>query len=181
MSTNYEMILLSDLLKKSRIVPHPDFILAQEYISKRLENLGSVSSEFNNWIRWIKKILPFSILYKFLYHLRYDALVGFCEEEENREVYGMVSFQKHPFYHKIGMFDIYVSPERRGQDLSNHFQQLSQLVYELTLRFRDSGYEYLQCGKNETTKKLLTLYQKITIRNNWNCEVDVLSSRIYLK
>lgn len=182
MDIQYEMLFLSDLLKKSREKPHEDFLAALNYIYQRLEKITSDSpdSPFNKKIRLLKKILPPFFLPKLLYRLHYDAMIGFCKQGKEKIVYGMISFQKHPSRGKIGMFDIYISPERREKDMVGHFQKLSTMVYQLTQRFQQSGYKYLQCGKNETTKKLLRLYQRMCMRNEWDCIVDVENSRIYL-
>lgn len=181
MAILYEMFFLSDLLKKSRKNFHPDYLATLNYIQQRLDNIESANSEFNNQIKWIKKILPKSLIIKILYRLRYDALIGFYTEDgQPKQIYGMLTFQKHPQRVMIGMFDVYVSPERRNKDLSNHFQTIAKLVYELTQQFRHSGYRYIQCGKNQTTKRLLSLYEKICRRNQWGCHVDITESRIYL-
>lgn len=182
MEVNYEMVLLSDLLKKSRENPHPDFLAALNYIYQRIDQVTaqSPSSSFNSKIRFLKKILPPFFLPKLLYRLHYDAMIGFRKQGEEKVVYGMISFQKHPSKNRIGMFDIYISPERREKDIVGHFQKLSTMVYQLTQRFQQSGYSYLQCGKNETTKKLLRLYHRMCIRNEWDSMVDVETSRIYL-
>lgn len=181
MSIHYEICFLSDLLKKSRKNSHPDYLAVLAYIQNRLDHLGAANSAFNRQMKYLQWILPKSFILKLLYRLRYDALIGFCSEDNQpHQVYGMITFQKHPGRAMIGMFDIYITPERRHQGMSNHFERLSQLVYDLTQRFQKSGYSYLQCGNNATTRRLLSLYEKVGRRNHWNCKVDVETSRIYL-
>ncbi len=182
MPPTYKIIFLSDLIAEGKTEQDSNCQKVLKYLSQRLDQLQSGQSEFGSKIRWIKSLIPFKLLIQVLQLFRYDALVGFDQDEANEiAIIGMISFQKHPKRKMIGMFDIYITPERRNRDISSHFQTLAQLVYEMTLQFKDSGYEYLQCGKNETTRKLLSLYEKIATRNSWNTQVDVAQSRIYLQ
>ena len=179
----YEMFFLSDLLKKSRGKSASDFNDSLRYIYGRIESLGSsnASSQFNERVKWLKRLIPLSILVKLLHRMRYDAMMGFCRDGEKREIYGMISFQKHPSKKMIGMFDIYLSPSHRDKDLVAHFQKMAHLVYSLCRPLKEKGYAYIQCGKNETTQKLLRLYQRVSQRNEWESEVDIEQSRIYFK
>lgn len=181
MEPTYEILLLSDLFKKSRQKPHPDFCAAVAYIFRRLAALREAhpGSRFHRTFGRIAGFLPINICIRFLYHLRYDAMIGFCRQENHREIYGMISFQKHPSLGKIGMFDIYVSPERRAKDLLGNFPAMAELVYRLCERFLKKGY-YIQCGANETTRRVLRLYQRLAERNKWEISVDVNATRIYL-
>lgn len=182
MKNSYEIVLLSNLLKKSRVKTHNDFVKALNFIYERLNNItpDSPDSQFNNQINFIKKFLPKTFLIKLLYRLRYDAMIGIHRNEEGDKVYGMISFQKHPSKLKIGMFDIYIKPERRDKALVNHFQKLSHLVYQLTKEFEEAGYIYIQCGLNKTTRKLLKLYKRMCRRNSWDSVIDIQNCRIYL-
>ena len=148
MKESYEIVLLSNLLKKSRAKTHPDFVKSLNFIYDRLDNITSNSpdSQFNNLINFIKKIMPKAFLINLLYRLRYDAIIGIHRTEKDNKVYGMISFQKHPSKLRIGMFDIYIRPERRDKALVNHFQKLSHLVYQFTKQFEKAGYTYIQCG-----------------------------------
>ena len=181
MKSDYELVLLSELLKKSRDKPHPDFMAAIDYIFGRMEKLDSSTfSQFNNKMRWLPRLVPRMLLMKVLYRCRYDALIGICSHDHSREIYGMLSFQKHPAKGRIGMFDIYLSPSRRDKDLLGNFGRLATLVYGFTQKFRQRGYHYIQCGNNQTTRRLLQIYQRVCRKNFWDCQIDVALTRIYL-
>ena len=176
----YEFLLLSSLLKKSRENLHPDYADSLNYIKKRLEGISSSpSSEFNKKIKLFTKFIPVSFLVKILYRFGYDAMIGFCEENEVRTVYGMLSFQKHHSKGFIGMFDVFISQDRRGDELIANFRKISEMVYNLSKSF-SGDYKYIQCGKNEATRKLLELYKRFCKRNMWDSKVDVENSRILL-
>jgi hypothetical protein len=183
MEPQYQVLLLSELLKKSRNSPHPDFVRSLDYIFSRLEKIDAraAHSQFNNLIRWLRKLLPRFILIKVLYRLDYDAMMGFRDDEEARQIYGMISFQKHPRKAMIGMFDLYISPEDRGKDLLSAFDLLAGIVYRLSLHFASLGYRYIQCGKNETTRNALRLYQRSARKQGWNISVDIENSRLHLE
>lgn len=179
MEAKYEIVILSDLLKKSRCTIHPDFQSALHYIFQRLDELNATmaKSQFSEMMQWLRKIFPQSILIKVLYHLRYDAMIGFRRQGENREIYGMITFQKHR--QKIGMFDIYISPKYRAKDLLGNFSIMAKLVYEICTRFA-ARYRYIQCGHNDTTRNVLKLYRRLGQKNHWHIEVDVAAAKIYL-
>jgi len=176
----YEMLFLSELLKKSRINPHPDYVMALDYIYQRIDNMASDSSQFNSKMRWLKYLLPRFFLPKLLYKLRYDAMMGFCEENGKKKICGMVAFQKHPQKSRIGMFDAYISPECRKTDFLRNSQNFFLLVHQLTQEFQQSGYLYIQCGSNDTTKRLLRLYRRACRQSNWQPNIDIEASRIYI-
>jgi len=182
MESMYELVFLSDLYNRSRRKPHPDFTLALDCVFHRLDALGAASSDsqFNKLMRWVKRVLPRALLIRFLNHMRYDAIIGFWEEDGKREIYGMISFQKHPARFMIGMFDIYILPERRHKDLAAHFSIMAELLYRLCQSFKHDNYRYIQCGDNETTRKILRLYRRVMRKNNWEGAVDVDLRRIYL-
>ena len=177
----YEMLLLSELLKKSRDKPHPDFLAAVAYIFQRLEGIGSApSSQFNKKMRWLPRIMPRLLVIKVLYRCHYDALIGICRQGQIRKIYGMLSFQKHPAKGRIGMFDIYLSPSHRDKDLLSNFGHLAALVYGFTQKFCQCGYSYIQCGNNAATRRLLRVYERVCRKNSWDCRIDVAQTRIYL-
>ena len=182
MESNYELVFLSDLYNHSRRKSHPDFVLALDCFFHRLDDLGAASpdSQFNKMMHWLKRVFPRSLLIKLLYHLRYDAIIGFREEDGKREIYGMISFQKHPARFMIGMFDIYILQKRRHKDLAAHFSVMAELLYRLCQSFKHNNYRYIQCGDNDTTRKILRLYKRVARKNNWEGEVDVDLRRIYL-
>lgn len=182
MSREYEFFFLSDLLKKSRQEIHPDYQEALDFIWHRLDTLSenSPSSEFNRLIRWLKRIIPRSFLPILLYRFRYDACIGFHQKGEERNIYAMLTFQKHPRKGMIGMFDAYVREDRRNKDVVVSFVTIADLVYQLTQSFRKSGFQYIQCGQNRTTQKLLKLYKRVNKKKGRDVPVDIEKSRIYL-
>lgn len=181
MRTEYEIVFLSRLFKKSRFQIHPDFKASLDYIFARIDELSAASenSQFHRKIFWLKR-MPRRLLVAVLKQLRYDAMMGFREKNGVREVYGMISFQKHPQQDMIGMFDIYLSPQNRNRDLLENFRLMADLVYELCEAFKKSHYLYIQCGYNDTTRKILRLYKRVARQRQWNIQVDVAQSRIYL-
>ena len=137
-------------------------------------------SQFNKMIVWLKKLVPRPWLILILARLRYDALIWFCTQGEEKQIYGMMAFQKHPIKHVIGMFDVYITPERRNKDLASHFAGIADMIYQLSQRFKKNSYEYIQCGRNDTTRKLLKLYTKAVHKKYPDIHVEIEQSRIYL-
>lgn len=180
--TTYEVSLLSELLAKSGKTPHTDFTLALDCIFRRLDALGAASpdSQFNRLMRWVKRLVPRVLLVRLLQMLRYDTMVCFRDDDEGREVCGMISFQKHPKKSMLGMFDIYIVPHLRDKDLIGNFDLLADIVYQLSQKFCQQ-FRYMQCGKNATTQRVLRLYQRTAEKKGWQVRVEVEESRIYLQ
>ena len=91
----------------------------------------------------------------------------------------MISFQKHPARSMIGMFDIYVNPDDRGRHLKK-FKAMAEMIDQMCKRYRKNGYQYLQCGNNDTTRNILRIFEKICKKNYPDIKVDVKLSRIIL-
>lgn len=178
----YEAILLSDLFKQSRFTPHPDYILALNFIYHRLDLLmqSNTQSQFNTKAKWFKRLLPRWLLPKLLYRFRYDAMIGFVTTEESRKIFGMVSFQKHPRHAFLGMFDVYITPEQRGENSTEQFNKLSDLMLNIIHYYKDKNYKYCQCGHNITTQKILRLFKRYCKNKKLNIPIDIQSSKIYI-
>lgn len=177
---NYEMSFLSDLWKQP--ARRPDFIMAVDCIFGRLHGLNEASphSQFNTMVLWIRRLIPRFFLIRLLHLLRYDTMICFKNGTDGREIYCMISFQKHPKKSMIGMFDFYVVPHLRGKSLVGNFEILAEMVYQLSQKFKQS-FSYLQCGKNITTQRVLRLYQRVANKKGWEIRIDVEASRIYLQ
>jgi hypothetical protein len=178
----YEMALLSELLAKSGKTPHPDFTLAVHCIFSRLDSLSAASpnSQFNRLVRWLKRLVPRILLIKLFQAMSYDTMICFKDDEDRREVCGMISFQKHPKKAMLGMFDIYIVPHLRDKDLLGNFDLLADMVYQLSQKFKDK-FTYMQCGKNATTQRVLRLYQRTAEKKQWQVCINIEDSRIYLQ